>query len=334
MGSYSNDLPLNEIFPNEVKRMFLEHLDQRQRLAVSRVCHIWYYLVATFPRIPKGYTFRKKFGAYGTGEGEFNSPCSAAIDPNSHNILVADYGNSRIQVFDEEGRYQFQFGHSGRRDGQLASPCDVKIDPNDGSIVVADFGNDRVQIFEPNGDFRRKIEPIRGPRGVAIDHQSNIYVAAWGNHDISKFDQNGRLLLRFGSMGQNLDQFENPSSVIVDERTGNILVADRFGFQIKIFDSEGNFLFRFGSEGRENNQFQGPMAVSLTSSGVILVNDNNSNQIKAFCREGSFLFKFGSRGNGDGQFSSLQGFDINRSNDEIIVPTWGNSNVQILTPIY
>src|SRR5437762_3119905 len=35
--------------PNEVKRMFLEHLTTKQRKAISRMSYIWDYLVHTFP---------------------------------------------------------------------------------------------------------------------------------------------------------------------------------------------------------------------------------------------------------------------------------------------
>lgn len=38
------------------------------------------------------------FGSNGEGNGQFNAPTGVAVDKNG-NILVADWGNSRIQVF-------------------------------------------------------------------------------------------------------------------------------------------------------------------------------------------------------------------------------------------
>lgn len=41
--------------------------------------------------------FLLKFGCSGEGNGQFNAPTGVAVDLNG-NIIVADWGNSRIQV--------------------------------------------------------------------------------------------------------------------------------------------------------------------------------------------------------------------------------------------
>lgn len=41
--------------------------------------------------------FLFKFGSHGEGNGQFNAPTGVAVDTNG-NIIVADWGNSRIQV--------------------------------------------------------------------------------------------------------------------------------------------------------------------------------------------------------------------------------------------
>ena len=41
--------------------------------------------------------FLFKFGSHGEGNGQFNAPTGVAVDANG-NIIVADWGNSRIQV--------------------------------------------------------------------------------------------------------------------------------------------------------------------------------------------------------------------------------------------
>lgn len=45
---------------------------------------------------PEG-EFLLKFGSNGEGNGQFNAPTGVAVDGNG-NIIVADWGNSRIQV--------------------------------------------------------------------------------------------------------------------------------------------------------------------------------------------------------------------------------------------
>jgi len=41
---------------------------------------------------------RFSFGSYGDGIGQFNGPTGVTVD-HAGNILVADWGNARIQVF-------------------------------------------------------------------------------------------------------------------------------------------------------------------------------------------------------------------------------------------
>lgn len=41
--------------------------------------------------------FLFKFGSHGEGNGQFNAPTGVAVDTNG-NIIVADWGNSRIQA--------------------------------------------------------------------------------------------------------------------------------------------------------------------------------------------------------------------------------------------
>ena len=45
------------------------------------------------------YSFITKWGSLGTGDGEFNNTHGVAIDPKTSNVYVADFFNSRIQVF-------------------------------------------------------------------------------------------------------------------------------------------------------------------------------------------------------------------------------------------
>lgn len=74
-------------------------------------------------------TFIKAFGHRGTGPGEFESPHSLAIDSQGR-LFVGDRGNSRIQIFDQEGNYLDEYTQFGR-------PSGIYIDAND-LLYVAD----------------------------------------------------------------------------------------------------------------------------------------------------------------------------------------------------
>ena len=55
----------------------------------------------------------KRFGKQGSGHGEFKIPTSVCISSDGCFIVVAEYENSRIQVFTMEGDPVFKFGDSG-----------------------------------------------------------------------------------------------------------------------------------------------------------------------------------------------------------------------------
>jgi DNA-binding beta-propeller fold protein YncE len=47
----------------------------------------------------KQYVFARKWGSFGTGDGQFINPAGVAVNPSTGNVFVVDTGNSRIQVF-------------------------------------------------------------------------------------------------------------------------------------------------------------------------------------------------------------------------------------------
>jgi DNA-binding beta-propeller fold protein YncE len=62
------------------------------------------YINSRVAKVDKNGKWLKSFGEPGSGPGQFNTPHSIAADAQG-NIYVADRGNGRIQVFDEEGKF-------------------------------------------------------------------------------------------------------------------------------------------------------------------------------------------------------------------------------------
>jgi DNA-binding beta-propeller fold protein YncE len=110
---------------------------------------------------------------------------SIAIDPQGR-VFVADRGNNRIQIFDQEGKFIAQWTQFGR-------PSGIAFDSK-GSIYVPDSESDNVQnpgwemgirigetqtgwvhsfILYPWGDPRE----VRGNGAefVAVDREGNLY---------------------------------------------------------------------------------------------------------------------------------------------------------------
>ena len=73
------------------------------------------FAAALFASTPlaQTYVYLSQFGSTGQGNGQFRLPEGVAIDPTSHNIVVADAANDRVQIFDSNGTFIAKFGSSG-----------------------------------------------------------------------------------------------------------------------------------------------------------------------------------------------------------------------------
>jgi DNA-binding beta-propeller fold protein YncE len=130
-------------------------------------------------------TFIKAWGKTGYGPGEFKSIHAMAIDLQGR-LFVADRGNNRLQILDQEGNFIAQWTQFGK-------PSGVFFDKND-NIYVADSESDNVQnpgwemgirigdaqsgwvhsfIKLPTGDPRVKTSD--GAEFVAVDKYGNVY---------------------------------------------------------------------------------------------------------------------------------------------------------------
>ena len=111
-----------------------------------------------------------KFGSSGTENGQFDRPSAVAVDAHG-DIYVCDWGNDRVQLFDQEGRYVEQFigdanlSRSGRAyilanqvvlrlremadlepTKRLRSPITVKVD-DQFRLFICDLGSHRIQVY-------------------------------------------------------------------------------------------------------------------------------------------------------------------------------------------
>lgn len=135
-------------------------------------------------------------GRGGAGPGEFNWPVGLVIE-QSGSVVIADWGNDRIQRVSGTGAPISQWGRKGTIAGEFGNPNGVAIDPY-GRVWVTEYSNCRVQVLSSEGgpvvQFSAPgMRPGKGvgeftyPRGIAIDGGGAVYVAEFGNNRIQKF---------------------------------------------------------------------------------------------------------------------------------------------------
>jgi DNA-binding beta-propeller fold protein YncE len=131
-------------------------------------------------------------GAAGGDLGQFSYPTYVTLDAQG-NVYVSDTLNSRVQMFNPDGKFVTVFGKAGSAWGEFDKPKGVALDAF-GNLYVVDTGWSNVQIFNPKGQillFFGGRGPIPGmmknPLSIAIDKNNRIYVGDYLNHRIGVY---------------------------------------------------------------------------------------------------------------------------------------------------
>jgi DNA-binding beta-propeller fold protein YncE len=122
------------------------------------------------------------FGGKGSGAGKFRTPRGVCVAADG-TILVADYGNCRIQLFSAQGVFLHSFIETYGV-GELLRPFGVAVGVG-GHIVVSDYRAGEISVFTPWGrDLIQRIskrgdskQSLSFPWGVAVDSKGNVFVA-------------------------------------------------------------------------------------------------------------------------------------------------------------
>jgi DNA-binding beta-propeller fold protein YncE len=127
----------------------------------------------------------KEWGSLGTGQGQFRTPHALAMDSRGR-LYVADRGNHRIQIFDQNGGYitsYYQFSRiSGlfidAKDNLYAIDSETNPKGHPGwktGIRIGPAAADKVVSFIPPHDNGQP-HGAAG-EGIAVDPDGNVYAA-------------------------------------------------------------------------------------------------------------------------------------------------------------
>lgn len=224
-------------------------------------------------------------GEPGPSAGQLSEPRGLAADSRG-NLYVADTKNSRVQVFDPNGRFVRSLGAPGSGDGQLKEPCGVAVGA-DGSVVVADTWNHRIARFAADGSWLGSfVDDQRGffgPRAVLLSH-GFLYVADTGNKRIVRFDKDWKRVSEWGSAGAGPGQFVEPVGLAADA-AGNVYVADTGNHRVQVFDAEGKFLREFPVFGWKD--FYTEPYIAIGPGDSVLATDSTEGRVNEYDASGN-----------------------------------------------
>lgn len=141
--------------------------------------------------------FVMQWGETGDGPGQFRDPHALAMDSQGR-LFVGDRGNSRIQIFDQEGNYLETWTQFGRPSGIFIDANDILYATDSESNTRRNpgvqrgiyIGNARTGevtgfIVDPEPDPDNS--GTSGAEGIAVDARGNLYGAEVGPQTVRKY---------------------------------------------------------------------------------------------------------------------------------------------------
>jgi sugar lactone lactonase YvrE len=134
--------------------------------------------------------FIKSWGKIGVRHGEFRTPHAMVFDSRGR-LWVADRGNHRIEIFDQEGKYLESRYMFGRISGIFIRGNTVyAIDSESGplnhpnwrnGVRIGPLDEDRITAFIPPFEREDRVYQGTAGEGIAVDADGNVFAAEGPN---------------------------------------------------------------------------------------------------------------------------------------------------------
>lgn len=167
----------------------------------------------------------------------FNQPTDIAIRPDGSFYVSDGYVNSRVALFDKNGKWQQEWGKKGAGSGEFSNPHGLAFIRGNTDVIVADRENSRLQLFDRVGTFKRQwVGAADAPTtgrvfSVATDADGSLYLGIrradydTAHTGVVKLDRNWQIVAAVG-FGKPGDPVFNAVHDLALGRDGSIYVAE------------------------------------------------------------------------------------------------------------
>jgi DNA-binding beta-propeller fold protein YncE len=247
-------------------------------------------------------SYAAKFGAAGSGDGQFGNDAKQIARAADGKLYVADFGNDRVQEFTAAGL------HLSNVVTGVDEVTGICFDDEFDLYVSYKHGaNDyRVRKYDLTGAVQwTSITALTAYGHLATDG-THVYATFPATGVVTKFlASDGSLVTSFGS------GMSSTYGIAYCAATGLLYVTDQGNDRVRMYTTAGVFVDQFGSSGTADDQFTLPTGIAVSSTGdKIWVADGTLDRVQLFDGDGDFLAKFGATGTGDGQFDTPDGIAV------------------------
>jgi tripartite motif-containing protein 71 len=247
-------------------------------------------------------------------------PRDAAVDELGR-IWIADFGNSRVRLFDARGGTLGGWGSRGDGRYSFRDPSGIAV--GGGRVYVADTWNGRIQCFATSGEWQATASGLSSPRGVAIAPDGRVWVAESGGHRVLAFDASLGNKVGVGGKGSGDSQFSNPVGIAV-AGSGEVYVADSDNRRIVVLSSDGTFRRSWPVPGWERAV---DPYLEIDRNGTLYASDPGAAEaVRAFDGEGRVLSEW-TEGEDLRRFSLPTGLALDRDRAVLYVVCRGGGRV-------
>lgn len=247
-------------------------------------------------------------------------PRDAAVDGRGR-LWVADFGNSRLRVFDAEGGYLGGWGGRGSGTYGLRDPCAVAVHGN--RVYVADTWNGRILGFTVAGEPKGSTSGLFGPRGVAVGEDGRVWVSDTGNNRVMAFDENLTNPQSFGVRGSGPGQFFAPVGIAIGP-SGLVYVADSGNRRVVVLRKDGSFDTAWPVPGWERTVE--PYLEADSDESVYVTDAGGAQAVLRFDRNGHVASRLTTGDDGEA-FALPTGLALDRNTRILYVVNIGGSRI-------
>lgn len=269
----------------------------------------------------------------GPGTGvmpKFNRPLAAAWGPDGR-IYVSDTGNSRVCVFDTNGRFLSETtGASSETTAEaLSQPAGLFV-TNEREVFVADIRAGAVFVLDSSGVTTRTLAP--GFAGADSGwHPTDVamvdgLVYATDVDGVAIFRPDGASLGRLSQAGMPVT-LSRPNG-ITPGPDGSLVISDTNAQRVASYSVDGDLLWQLGPASGKDEPFSLPRGLSYDGDGTILVADAFRFGITAISTAGELLDTYSSRGQAKAQFEYPNDIDVRAG--MWLVTDKDNNRIQVL----
>jgi tripartite motif-containing protein 71 len=176
-----------------------------------------------------------KYGATGTGKGDFEDPNGIAINTSTGAVYVSDGSNDRVQEYSEAGVAGKEFGKKGSAAGDFEKPVAVALDSS-GDVWVADYTGQRIAEFNKSGTFLKAF--------------------GWGVKEGESKLEVCTSTCKAGKAGSGEGELDDPSGL--EYAGGYIHVVDSGDGLLQKFTTAGEYVGHAAGEGSGSGQLSHP----------------------------------------------------------------------------